>query len=61
MKFCGVRGPFVSNSMNKMFTNTEYGDTHFVYGYCNGNARAAVEEYWQQFLNQRTPSRHVFI
>jgi hypothetical protein len=31
------------------FSNEEYADMHFVYRSCNGNATAAVEEYWQQF------------
>jgi len=33
---------------------------HFVYGFCNGNARAAVEEYQRRFPNRRIPSRGVF-
>ena len=37
-----------------VFSHVEYCDMHFVYGFCNGNARAAVEEY------QRIPSRGVF-
>ena len=28
-----------------VFSHVEYCDMHFVYGFCNGNARAAVEEY----------------
>jgi len=28
-----------------VFSHMEYCDMHFVYGFCNGNARAAVEEY----------------
>ena len=33
---------------------------HFVYGFCNGNARAAVEEYQRRFSDRRIPSRGVF-
>jgi len=32
------RMPFV-------FSQVQYCDMHFVYGFCKGNARAAVEEY----------------
>ena len=28
-----------------VFSHVEYYDMHFVYGFCDGNARAAVEEY----------------
>jgi hypothetical protein len=47
--------------MNTTFTNEEYTDIHFMYGFCNGKSRALVEEYWQWFLNQITPNKHVFI
>jgi len=33
---------------------------HFVYGFCNGNACAAVEEYQRRFPDRRIPSRGVF-
>ena len=33
---------------------------HFVYGFCNSNACAAVEEYQRHFPNRRIPSRGVF-
>jgi len=33
---------------------------HFVYGFCNGNARAAVEEYQRRFPDRRIPFRGVF-
>ena len=32
-----------------VFSHVEYCDMHFVYGFCNGNARAAVEEYQRRF------------
>jgi hypothetical protein len=28
-----------------VFSHVEYCDMHFVYGFCDGSARAAVEEY----------------
>lgn len=42
------------------FTNSEYADMHFVYGFCNGNSRAAVEEYRRRFPNRQIPNRQVF-
>ena len=33
---------------------------HFVYVFCDGNARAAVEEYQRRFPDRRIPSRSVF-
>jgi hypothetical protein len=38
----------------------EYCDTQFVYGFCDGNARAAIEEYQRRFPDRRIPSRGVF-
>ena len=32
---------------------------HFVYGFCNGNAHAAVEEYQRRFPDRRISSRGV--
>ena len=43
-----------------VFSHVEYCDMHFVYGFCNGNARAAVEEYQRHFPDRRIPSRGVF-
>ena len=48
-----ARMPFV-------FSHVEYCDMHFVYGFCDGNARAAVEEYQRRFPDRRIPSRGVF-
>ena len=42
-----------------VFSHVEYCDMYFVYGFCNGNARAAVEEYQRRFLDRRIPSRGV--
>ena len=43
-----------------VYSHVEYCDMHFVYGFCNGNAVAAVEEYRRRFPDRRTPSRSVF-
>lgn len=43
------------------FTNQEYADIHFIYGYCNGNSEEAVREYARRFPNRRHPNRRVFI
>jgi hypothetical protein len=32
-----------------VFSHLEYCDMHFVYGFCDGNARAAVDEYQRRF------------
>src|SRR5215469_7817291 len=43
-----------------VFSHVEYCDMHFVYGFCDGNARAAVQEYQRRFPDRRIPSRSVF-
>ena len=43
-----------------VFSHVEYCDMHFVYGFCNGNARAAVEEYQWRFPDRKIPPRGVF-
>ena len=45
--------------MSFVFFHVEYCDIHFVYGFCDGNARAAVE-YQRLFPYRRIPSRSVF-
>ena len=42
------------------FSNQEYADILFVYGFCNGNGRAAVRQYQQRFPNRRTPNHQTF-
>jgi hypothetical protein len=42
-----------------VFSHVEYYDMHFVYGYCDGKARVAVDEYQRCFADQRIPSRGV--
>ena len=43
-----------------VFSHVEYCDMRFVYGFCDGNARAAVEEYRRRFPDRRIRSRGVF-
>ncbi|EFN78865.1 hypothetical protein EAI_03334, partial [Harpegnathos saltator] len=38
----------------------EYVDMVYVYGYCDGSAPAAVEEYHRRFPIRRIPGRRVF-
>src|SRR5215510_4771432 len=42
-----------------VFSHVEYCDVHFVYGFCDGSARAAVE-YQRRFPHRRIPSCSVF-
>jgi len=42
------------------FSYEEYADMHLVYGFCNGNTTAAVEEYRLRYPRQRIPDRRVF-
>ena len=42
-----------------IFTNAEFGDMMYVYGFCDGSATAAVE-YRQRFPMRRIPDRKVF-
>jgi hypothetical protein len=43
-----------------IFTNEEYADMHFVYGFCDRNSLAALMEYQQQYSDRRQPYRCVF-
>ena len=47
-------------NMPFVFSHVEYCDMHFVYGICDGNARAAVEEYQSPFPGRSIPSRILF-
>lgn len=44
-----------------LFSNNEYADIHFCYGFCDGNAEAAVREYHRRYPNRRVPDARVFI
>ena len=42
------------------YTNEEYSDMVFVYGFCNGSANGARAEYQRRYPNRRCPSVKVF-
>ena len=46
--------------MPSEFSHVECCYMHFVLGFCDGNARAAVEEYHRRFPDRRIPSRGLF-
>jgi len=46
--------------MPHIFTNAENADMMHVYGFCDGSATAAVEEYRRRFPMRRVPYRRVF-
>lgn len=46
--------------MPSHFSNEEYADIIYVYGFCDGNARAAVREYERRFPNRRVPNHQTF-
>jgi hypothetical protein len=46
--------------MPSVFSHVEYCDMHFVDGFCDGNASAAVDEYRRRYPERRIPSRGVF-
>ena len=46
--------------MLHIFTNDEYADMLYVYGFCNASATAAAEEYRRRFPMCRIPDRRVF-
>ena len=44
-----------------LFSHIEYCDMHYLYGYCDGNANAAVNEYRRRYPERRIPSKRVFV
>ena len=46
--------------MPHIFTNADYADMMYVYGFLDGSATAAVEEYRRRFPVRRIPDRSVF-
>jgi len=46
--------------MPHIFTNAEYADMLYVYGFCDGSAITAVEECRQRSPMSRIPDRRVF-
>lgn len=47
--------------MPRQFSNREYADILFIYGFCNGNGTAAKTEYGRRFPDRRLPNRKTFI
>ena len=43
-----------------LFSYVAYCDMHYVYGYCDGNASAAVNECRRPYPERRIPSKRVF-
>ena len=43
-----------------LFSHVEYCDMNYVYGYCDGNASAAVNEYRRRYPERRIPPKRVF-
>jgi len=43
-----------------LFSYEEYTNVHFVYGVCNSNANAAIEEYQKIYPRQQIPDRRMF-
>lgn len=46
--------------MPVLFSNEEYADIVYIYGFCNGNSRAACREYQRRFPNRRVPNHQTF-
>lgn len=42
------------------FSNSEYRDIHFIYGFCDGNSSKAVKEYKKRYSARRCPHAKVF-
>ncbi|EZA58643.1 hypothetical protein X777_14812 [Ooceraea biroi] len=43
--------------MPRTYSNVEYADMVFVYGFCDGNAREAVREYARRFPTRAVRTR----
>lgn len=46
--------------MPLQYSSHHLSDIHYIYGYCDGNARRAVVEYRRRFPNRRTPHHSTF-
>lgn len=42
------------------YTTEEYADMHFIYGFCNANARMAAREYANRYPHRQTPHHETF-
>lgn len=56
MGFCW----FCVFEMPDHYSNAEYADILFVYGFCDGNGRAAEREYRRRFPERRVPHHGTF-
>lgn len=45
----------------RRFSSRDVANIHFVYGFCDGNANAAVREYARRFPDRPTPNARTFI
>lgn len=43
-----------------IYSNEELADIHYMYGFCDGNARAAAREYALRYPNRQPPNRRTF-
>ena len=48
------------SSKCQVHSHMRYADMVYVYGYCNGNENAPVDEYRRRYPFRRTPNRAVF-
>jgi len=46
--------------MSRFYTNIEYADMMYIYGFCDGNSRAAVNEYRQRYPTRKIPHSALF-
>lgn len=46
---------------DRQYSSQHTADIHFIYGFCNGNANAAVQEYARRFPNRPIPNARTFI
>jgi len=47
------------HNIPRIYSNVEYADMIFVYGFCNDNAMKAMREYARRFSNRRMLNRRV--
>ena len=46
--------------MPRLYSNSEYADMVYLYGFCDGNVNAARREYSARFPNRKLPNKFVF-
>lgn len=60
MVLSGTTWPTLALNLPFISSNVGCAVIHFVYGFCGGNAAAAVEDYQRQFPKQRNSDRYLF-